>query len=235
MHAENTSCDGAAADPPGGAPIAPDPHEELARDLGIADPGFTTRGLGPGPESLRQARAFVREALERWGLRYCADDVALVAGELMSNAVCHGLRLAGERAGAPSARLGLARQDGTLVCAVNDPSPAVPVLRTADESLERGRGLSIIDALSCAWGWSRPTTAGKTVWARIAVAQEPDGSPPSTSATHASASSVCPYGVGWTPSPAMCSAPPAARAAWFSSPSAASSVASNSSASLRTA
>lgn len=235
MHAQNTSGDGAAAtDPPGRAEVAPDPHEELARDLGIAAPGFTTRGLGPGPDSLRQARAFVREALEAWGLRYCADDVALVAGELMSNAVCHGLRPTAEPTNPPAARLGLARQDSTLVCAVNDPNPDVPVLRPDDESLERGRGLRIIDALCSSWGWSRPTPAGKTVWARIPVSQDPEGPAP-TSAVQASASTVCPCGVGWTPSPAMCSAPPAARAAWFSRPSAARSAASNSSASLRTA
>ena len=235
MHARNTSGDGAAATgPPGRAGFSPDPHKELARDLGIAAPGFTTRRLGPGQESLRQARAFVREAVESWGLRSCADDIALVAGELMSNAVCHGLRPTAESADLPAARLGLARQDSTLVFAVNDPSPDVPVLRPDDESLERGRGLHIIDALCSSWGWSRPTTAGKTVWARIPVPQDPEGRTPA-SAAQASASTVCPWGVGWTPSPAMCSAPPAARAAWFSRPSAASSAASNSSASLRTA
>lgn len=164
MHSENT--------PPRHVTVTPapcravgDPHDELARDLGIRAPGFTTRGLGPDPESLRQAREFVRDSLERWGLRSCADEVALVAGELMSNAVCHGL----PPAAASTARLGLARQDSTLVCAVNDPSPELPVLRAEDEFLERGRGMRIVDALSSSWGWSRPTRAGKTVWARIAV------------------------------------------------------------------
>ncbi|MFI2780328.1 ATP-binding protein [Streptomyces sp. ALB3] len=108
----------------------------------------------------------MRDALEGWGLRACADDAALVAGELASNAVCHG-RAAARNAG--HARLGLACQDGTLVCAVSDLSPEVPVLRPADEFLERGRGMRIIDALSSSWGWSRPTRRGKTVWAVIPV------------------------------------------------------------------
>lgn len=219
---------------PGPAGHNADPHEELARDLGIGAPGFTTRGLDAGPESLRQARAFVRDALEGWGLHSCADDVALVAGELMSNAVCHGLRPAPGHGERPSARLGLACQEGTLVCAVNDPSPEVPVLRPADESFERGRGLRIIDALSSSWGWARHTGTGKTVWARIPVLRPPAPHSP-TRAVQASASSACPSGVGWTPSPATCSAPPAARAAWLSRPSAASSAASNSSDSRRTA
>lgn len=139
MYAENTPRHGATALTPCPASASADPHEELARDLGIGAPGFTTRRLGADPESLRQARAFVREALECWGLRSCADDVTLVAGELVSNAVCHGIQPTAERPELPTARLGLACQDGKLVCAVTDPSPEVPVLRGADESLERGR------------------------------------------------------------------------------------------------
>ncbi|MFB8120134.1 hypothetical protein ACFQ6U_17105 [Streptomyces sp. NPDC056465] len=44
-----------------------DPHKEPARDLGIGTPGFATREVDTDPESLRQARAFVREALDPWG------------------------------------------------------------------------------------------------------------------------------------------------------------------------
>ncbi|MFD9292639.1 ATP-binding protein [Streptomyces sp. NPDC060030] len=186
MHAENTPRHGAAAVTPRPGAGSTDPHEELARDLGIRAPGFTTRALGADPESLRQARAFVRDALEYWGLRSCADDVSLVAGELVSNAVCHGIQPTAEHPDPPRARLGLACQDGTLVCAVTDPSPEVPVLRRADESLERGRGLRIIDALSSSWGWSRPSLAGKTVWARIPVVLGPVCHS-STSAVQASA------------------------------------------------
>ncbi|MEU5170388.1 ATP-binding protein [Streptomyces mutomycini] len=158
---------------PGPAGSSADAHEWLARDLGIEAPGFTTHGLGADAESLRKARAFVRDALERWDLRSGADDVALVAGELMSNAVCHGLRPTARQTGRWAARLGLACQEGTLVCAVNDPSPDVPVMRRADEFLERGRGLRIVDALSSSWGWSRPGGTGKTVWARIPVLRSP--------------------------------------------------------------
>ncbi|MET7952690.1 ATP-binding protein [[Kitasatospora] papulosa] len=186
MHEENTPRHGAAALPPRPASGGADPHEELARDLGIDAPGFTTRGLGADPESLRQARAFVRDALECWGLGSCADDVTLVAGELVSNAVCHGIQPTEEHPELPTARLGLACQDGTLVCAVNDSSPEVPVLRRAEDWLERGRGLRIIDALSSSWGWSRPTVAGKTVWAVIPVLLGPALHSP-TSAVQASA------------------------------------------------
>lgn len=234
MDAENTSLHRTAALTSCPTLTGGDPHEELARDLGIGAPGFTTRRLAADPESLRQAREFVRDALDHWGLRTCADDVALVAGELMSNAVCHGIRPEEEQPAPAAARLGLARQEGSLVCAVTDPSPEVPVLRRAEECVERGRGLRIIDALSSSWGWSRPTATGKTVWARIAVPPAPEDQRP-TSAVHADASSRCPRGVGWTPSPATASGPPAVRAAWLSSPSAASSAASNSSASRRTA
>lgn len=175
MYAENTPRHGAAACAPGPAGSSADPHEVLARDLGIQAPGFTTHGLGADAESLREARQFVRDALEGWDLRSGADDVALVASELMSNAVCHGLRPTVRRTERWTARLGLACQEGTLVCAVNDPSPEMPVLRRADECLERGRGLRIVDALSSSWGCSRPSGTGKTVWARIPVLRYPPG------------------------------------------------------------
>ncbi|MFD9502738.1 ATP-binding protein [Streptomyces sp. NPDC060035] len=173
MHAENARPRGedAGSSDPTGNDIAP--HRHWARDLGIGAAGFITHSLAADAESLQRARVFVRDALEQWGLRSFADDVALVAGELVSNAVCHALPPSGEFAVRSTAWLGLARQDSTLVCAVNDPSPTVPVLRNADDSLERGRGLRIINALSSSWGWSLPTGAGKTVWARIPVAQGP--------------------------------------------------------------
>ncbi|WP_406389781.1 ATP-binding protein [Streptomyces sp. NBC_00887] len=177
MHAEK-------APPRGEGVESSDPAEsesalrrDWARDLGIGAAGFTTHSLAADAESLQRARSFVRDALEQWGLRSFSDEVALVAGELVSNAVCHALPASGEPAARSTAWLGLARQDSTLVCAVNDPSPEVPVLRDADESLERGRGLRIINALSSSWGWSLPTSAGKTVWARIPVALGPSSGP----------------------------------------------------------
>lgn len=170
MYAENAPRHGAAAPPPHLAENSGSPHVDWARDLGVGAPGFMTHSLAADAESLQQARAFVREALERWGLRSGTDEVGLVAGELVSNAVCHALPLTVRPAVRATVWLGLARQDSTLVCAVNDPSPDVPVLRRADDSLERGRGLRIINALSSSWGWSRPTPSGKTVWARIPVA-----------------------------------------------------------------
>ncbi|MFD4693768.1 ATP-binding protein [Streptomyces sp. NPDC058463] len=171
MHAENALAHGEDAESSDLAESDSALRRNWARDLGIGAAGFTTHSLAADAESLQRARLFVRDALEQWGLRSVADEVALVAGELVSNAVCHALPTSGEPAARSTAWLGLARQDSTLVCAVNDPSPDVPVLRDADESLERGRGLRIINALSSSWGWSRPTSAGKTVWARIPVAQ----------------------------------------------------------------
>ncbi|MFE2021587.1 hypothetical protein ACFW9O_26450 [Streptomyces sp. NPDC059499] len=56
-----------------------------ARDLGSGTAGFTTHSLAADAESLQRARLFVRDALDRWGLRSCSDEVALVAGELVSN------------------------------------------------------------------------------------------------------------------------------------------------------
>ena len=61
-----------------------------------------------------------------------------------------------------AARLRLVR-DATLVCEVDDASPARPRLRPAARDDECGRGLQIVSRISHRWG-SRRTTAGKVVW-----------------------------------------------------------------------
>lgn len=140
-------------------------------ELGVGPGAFSTRSLAPDPTSLQQARTFVRDLLDGWGLLAYADDVELIAGELVSNAVRHATRPARHGVTEPwTACLGLARQEGTVVCAVADPSPDVPVLRCADGFVESGRGLHIVEALSRSWGWSEPASTGKTVWARVPVA-----------------------------------------------------------------
>ncbi|MBX6389149.1 MAG: ATP-binding protein, partial [Frankia sp.] len=94
----------------------------------------------------------------------CAD-IAIVAGELVTNALLHG---------APPVRLRLVGGAAWVRIEVNDASEVLPVRpRDTVESMT-GRGLALVDALAADWG----TTAnggGKIVWAELAA----DGHPPS--------------------------------------------------------
>jgi hypothetical protein len=55
-----------------------------------------------------------------------------------------------------------------VLCAVADPSRAVPLTHTHRSLDETGRGLQIISALSDDWGYTIPDEAGKVVWAMFA-------------------------------------------------------------------
>jgi hypothetical protein len=158
-----------------------------------ADPDVVNCALAPRHESVRTAREFTKLTLNRWGLADLFDDIALVASELVTNALRHALA-AGSlpeqrvshwgRRGAPNSnpdpiarrldgagdgsspliRLSLVRRAPQVVCAVSDPSSSGPVAREADWVAESGRGLHLVDSFSQSWGW-HPVAAGKVVWA----------------------------------------------------------------------
>ncbi|MEV6984670.1 ATP-binding protein [Sphaerisporangium sp. NPDC051017] len=103
----------------------------------------------------------VQEALTSWGLAELADDVVLVAGELLGNAVSHG---------GPPIRLSLWRTRGALCVRVTDHGTGRP--RQLDVGLDavRGRGLAIVEALAGEFGIiSRDGRPGTVVWAKWAV------------------------------------------------------------------
>jgi anti-sigma regulatory factor (Ser/Thr protein kinase) len=110
------------------------------------------------PESARRAREFVREHIVRWGFAERADDAALIADELASNAI--------DAAPKTPFVVSLRMVDGSPLLEVADSSPERPVLREPDFLAVRGRGLHIVDALSVAWD-SDPIPGGKVVWAKL--------------------------------------------------------------------
>ncbi|CCB78248.1 putative regulator protein [Streptantibioticus cattleyicolor NRRL 8057 = DSM 46488] len=137
-------------------------------ELGHGATGFAACALGADPQATGEARQFTRRTLGGWGLATVVDDVAVVVSELLSNALRYGV--AGPRGRRASARpvwLGLLRRDRTVLCAVCDPNPEVPVIRKPDYFAESGRGLHVIDALSDSWGWTTPDASGKAVWAAL--------------------------------------------------------------------
>ena len=91
------------------------------------------------------------------------DAVTLVTSELLGNAIRHsGI--------SDDAELDVAWTIGRdeVMVTVEDPSPEPPMPRTAAPEEPSGRGLTIIEALTLAWGYD-PTPTGKRVWARVRV------------------------------------------------------------------
>ncbi|MEV7178981.1 ATP-binding protein [Kitasatospora sp. NPDC093679] len=112
---------------------------------------------GPGPQF---GMAYVRRALAQGpspvpssGER--AEDVLLVACELLTNAYCH-------TPGPLSLDLDL--DHDTLTVAVTDASTRPPVVRPYRPQQPHGHGLHIVERLAVDWGVT-PVPSGKTVWA----------------------------------------------------------------------
>ena len=122
---------------------------------------------------MRRARGLVRDRLDRWDLGELADSTALLASELVTNAIRHAdgrlvLRLV---------------REGGLVCEVFDRSDGRPRVRhhgepagertgdagadapddPGDGMADNGRGLHVVGRLATRWGVRR-TPGGKAVW-----------------------------------------------------------------------
>ncbi|WP_204012064.1 ATP-binding protein [Sphaerimonospora thailandensis] len=109
------------------------------------------------PSSACMARARVRGHYALRGSDDRLDDLELVVGELVANAV--DASTDGQRV-----RVRLAHEHAHVLVEVFDHSSLPPVRRNAELLAVRGRGLEIVDALTSAWGWY-PTSFGKVVWA----------------------------------------------------------------------
>ncbi len=91
------------------------------------------------------------------------DTVTLVASELVGNAIRHaGIADDGEL------DVGWTVGANEIYLSVEDPSPELPKRRYATPESPSGRGLAIVEALTCGWG-ADLTPRGKRVWAKIAV------------------------------------------------------------------
>ncbi|MER5318846.1 ATP-binding protein [Streptosporangium roseum] len=115
--------------------------------------------LPPEPFSVPRARRLVRARLTEWGLEEQSEIAELLVSELVTNALDHARG---------AIRLTLCCQEGLLRCEVEDAHPVAPRMRRAGDDDENGRGLYMLDLLSCCWGSDR-TPAGKVVWFELPV------------------------------------------------------------------
>jgi anti-sigma regulatory factor (Ser/Thr protein kinase) len=129
--------------------------------------------LDPGATASGAARDFTRQILGSWGLLMLAEDAAVIVSELVTNALCHGIRATDGtvRCGPVHDRveLILVRRPGEMVCAVTDPGAGHPVMSAPDLCAEAGRGLHVIEALAATWGWTRLDACKKAVWATLSL------------------------------------------------------------------
>ncbi|MGW0822860.1 SpoIIE family protein phosphatase [Streptomyces sp. NPDC002845] len=119
--------------------------------------------VAPGdPEALAEARHLIRAAVRAWGARERADEIELVADELVTNALMHT-----EGSAIVTLRV-LTGSERRLRVEVEDASSALPRRRDAGESGVSGRGLLLVDRLADVWG-VEARGGGKCVWCEFLV------------------------------------------------------------------
>jgi len=107
--------------------------------------------------------------LHEWQVESMEDCAALLASELVTNAVeASGGRAGGDRGELPMIGLTIRLTAATLVLEVWDASPLRPVPQVAGVAGDRGRGLLLVDALADSWG-HRAADEGKIVWCELAI------------------------------------------------------------------
>ena len=119
----------------------------------------------PMPESVKAARDWTRAQLEEWGVPDGTGHTVVTGiSELITNSVLH--------AGTES-HLGLDLDSGMVSVTVADSgNRGEPQLTGADTMAVRGRGLSLVKAISDAFGAHR-TSAGTTVWFEVELDEVP--------------------------------------------------------------
>ncbi|MFF8726528.1 SpoIIE family protein phosphatase [Streptomyces sp. NPDC015171] len=131
--------------------------------------GRLQQHVAPGdPEALTQARHMIRAAVRAWGARDQADEIELVADELITNALMHteGSAIVTLRA--------LDAADRRLRIEVEDSSSALPRRRDAGQDGVSGRGLLLVDLLAGSWG-VEARGGGKAVWCEFRLPRPEDG------------------------------------------------------------
>jgi DNA-binding NarL/FixJ family response regulator len=113
--------------------------------------------LGANLQTPGLARRFVKQALERWGVRTEIQLVELLVSELVTNSIVHARS---------DVEVSVTVASDIARVAVFDSSPEPPVRKVVRSDEASGRGLLMLDALSSAWGTDF-TSGGKSVWFEI--------------------------------------------------------------------
>ncbi len=128
--------------------------------------------LTPHPTAPHASRNFVARALVRWGLDSLVPAASLVASELVTNSTIHA---------GTDIELSIAWNLGLLRLTVRDKSPDLPRQQFPQFVDVHGRGLSVVAALSRAFGVLPTADGGKLVWAVLNAARP---KPPTINGMH---------------------------------------------------
>ena len=161
--------DGLSAQPMGGHLIVAEsmlPAVSAVLATPISDVDFLR--LAPHPTAPRASRDFIARVLLRWGLGPLVPAASLVVSELVTNSTIHAGTVL---------ELSVAWNLGLLRLTVRDNSPDLPRLRHPQLDDVHGRGLSVVAALSRAFGVLPTAEGGKVVWA---VLNAPRPNPPTS-------------------------------------------------------
>ncbi|MFF2502868.1 SpoIIE family protein phosphatase [Streptomyces sp. NPDC058067] len=138
----------------------------LLRRRGIGAPqsgGRLQQHVAPNdPAALTEARHMIRAAVRAWGAGERADEIELVADELITNALMHT-----DGPAVVTVRV-ITASDRRLRVDVEDTSSALPRRREAGEDGVSGRGLLLVDLLTDVWGVDA-RGSGKCVWCEFVV------------------------------------------------------------------
>jgi anti-anti-sigma regulatory factor len=127
-----------------------------ALDAGERDP-LITEQLLPAAGEARRARDLATEACLRWDLPHLVGHAALIASELVINAVEHARTVV---------TLQLKLGWHYLYVAVAEGSAAPPVIVRASRAGDGGNGLLVVESLAHQWGYVQRAN-GKVVWAAL--------------------------------------------------------------------
>jgi PAS domain S-box-containing protein len=119
--------------------------------------------LQPEPRQVAAGRRFTRDTLTAWQHTELADTACLLVSEILTNAVHHARQTIGLR---------LHHTAREITAEITDDNPQLPQRILPDPADERGRGLTLVDALASTWG-ARPSGTGKIVWFTLATDAAP--------------------------------------------------------------
>jgi Histidine kinase-like ATPase domain len=124
------------------------------------------------PSRFGQVRRIVQAHLRYWRLDPLIDPAVLGITELLANVYMHARE-------SKRCTVELAHLAGSLTVSVHDADPRLPVACAARPLEIKGRGMTIVAALSQEWGSRREETGGKVVWFTLSAEGAPRPRDPS--------------------------------------------------------